>query len=138
MKQVTSSRPMRRLPIDAFRPFQRPPKKKAAPTTQANCNGVTPSSRRSGWHPASGAAAALLLLLFLYAAARRAAVARTSSALDDILLSDAFAHGRYVHAWTEGNLLVLDNRAVMHRSLGGYANERRLLRRTQAWVAKKK
>ncbi|MCC2645768.1 MAG: hypothetical protein K0R94_1546, partial [Burkholderiales bacterium] len=38
----------------------------------------------------------------------------------------------YIHKWEPGDLVIWDNMLVYHRSMGGYANEKRLLYRTQA------
>ncbi|MCD6020211.1 MAG: taurine catabolism dioxygenase, TauD/TfdA family protein [Bacteroidetes bacterium] len=40
--------------------------------------------------------------------------------------------GIFEHAWTPGDILIWDNLQVMHRSMGGYFNEPRLLFRCQA------
>ena len=38
----------------------------------------------------------------------------------------------YFHKWQKGDVLIWDNLAVYHRSMGGYGNQKRLLYRTQA------
>lgn len=40
--------------------------------------------------------------------------------------------GIYEHAWTPGDLVLMDNLQVMHRGMGGYADSPRLLYRCQA------
>lgn len=40
--------------------------------------------------------------------------------------------GLLEHAWTEGDLVIIDNLQVMHRGMGGYADHPRLLYRCQA------
>ena len=43
---------------------------------------------------------------------------------------------RYVHAWQPGDLVVFDNRTVLHRrEARARSSRRRLLRRTVAWPA---
>jgi taurine dioxygenase len=42
--------------------------------------------------------------------------------------------GLYEHAWADGDMLIIDNLQVMHRSMGGYGNHPRLLYRCQARV----
>lgn len=42
--------------------------------------------------------------------------------------------GLYEHVWEDGDLLIMDNLQVMHRSMGGYGNHPRLLYRCQARV----
>jgi taurine dioxygenase len=44
--------------------------------------------------------------------------------------------GVFVHAWSPGDLLIIDNLQVMHRSMGGYGNIPRLLYRCQARIFK--
>lgn len=41
---------------------------------------------------------------------------------------------QYIHQYEPGDLLIWDNTTVMHRGLGGYMNEPRLLFRTQAFI----
>ncbi|HEX2549853.1 MAG TPA: TauD/TfdA family dioxygenase [Gammaproteobacteria bacterium] len=38
----------------------------------------------------------------------------------------------YIHKWCKGDLLIWDNLVMLHRSLGNYGNQPRLLYRTQA------
>jgi taurine dioxygenase len=40
----------------------------------------------------------------------------------------------YEHAWSAGDLLIIDNLQVMHRSMGGYGDNPRLLYRCQARI----
>jgi len=43
--------------------------------------------------------------------------------------------GIYEHDWEEGDLLITDNLQVMHRSMGGYGDNPRLLYRCQARIS---
>ncbi len=42
---------------------------------------------------------------------------------------------QYIHRWSPGDILIWDNTSVMHRSMGGYQEHKRLLYRTQAFMA---
>jgi taurine dioxygenase len=42
------------------------------------------------------------------------------------------------HVWADGDLLIIDNLQIMHRSMGGYGNRPRLLYRCQARIAEPK
>jgi len=42
--------------------------------------------------------------------------------------------GIFEHAWSEGDLVITDNLQVMHRSMGGYGDQPRLLYRCQAHI----
>ena len=42
--------------------------------------------------------------------------------------------GMFEHAWADGELLIIDNLQVMHRSMGGYGDHPRLLYRCQARI----
>lgn len=41
---------------------------------------------------------------------------------------------QYIHQWNVGDILIWDNTSVMHKSMGGYGNYKRLLHRTQAFI----
>lgn len=41
---------------------------------------------------------------------------------------------QYIHKWEKGDVLIWDNTSVMHKSMGGYGNFKRLLHRTQAFI----
>lgn len=43
-------------------------------------------------------------------------------------------HGIYVHKWEEGDILLWDNSQVMHKGMGGYFEQARLLFRAQSMV----
>ena len=42
--------------------------------------------------------------------------------------------GIFEHAWTAGDLVIMDNLQIMHRGMGGYADHPRLLYRCQARI----
>jgi taurine dioxygenase len=41
----------------------------------------------------------------------------------------------FEHVWTEGDLVIMDNLQVMHRCMGGYGDQKRLLYRCQARIS---
>ncbi|MGK0188363.1 MAG: taurine dioxygenase [Verrucomicrobiales bacterium] len=80
-------------------------------------------------HPRSGSIALYLPNSRTGIESREGEFLTTPQSLMDPLLEEL---GIYEHAWAEGETLIMDNLQVMHRSLGGYENEPRLLYRCQA------
>lgn len=54
--------------------------------------------------------------------------------LQELMETVAQPSNCYAHQWQANDLLIWDNTAVMHRSMGGYGNFPRLMYRTQAFA----
>jgi tRNA(adenine34) deaminase len=62
--------------------------------------------------------------------ADRQLISTAQSLIDSLILQV----GIYEHEWQQGDLVITDNLQAMHRSMGGYGDNPRLLYRCQARI----
>lgn len=54
--------------------------------------------------------------------------------MKELVKAIEFEDHQYIHKWEKGDILIWDNTSVMHKSMGGYGNHKRLLYRTQSFI----